>query len=243
MSDLLLTATIWARLRSDCVKILVAPPHTLIRAVLPFDWHFQAGVSQTVRESNPNSCLDLHSLCLKLRKECSEKLSWVWVFILVFLRFLCSCAFYFGCQCETVRYEEQKRVQCECCCWIIALSGEHNAAYARYAHRNSSRWSMGQLSHIAAAQSLLLAAKVIRLSIDSDISGCDSPHAAYTQCAVKNRQGKARQARQLGSSAAQSLSLPPLTQWTESKGSRLCVCVACHRASLPSRWCSVSWSR
>lgn len=104
------------------------------------------------------------------------------------------------------------RVQCECCCWIIALSGEHNAAYARYAHRNSSRWSMGQLSHIAAAQSLLLAAKVIRLSIDSDISGCDSPHAAYTQCAVKNRQGKARQARQLGSSAAQSLSLPPLTQ-------------------------------
>lgn len=68
---------------------------------------------------------------------------------------------------------------------------------------------MGQLSQIAAAQSLLLAAKVIRLSIDSDIdiSGCDSPHAAYTQCAVKNRQ-----ARQLGSSATHSLSLPPLTQ-------------------------------
>lgn len=100
-------------------------------------------------------------------------------------------------------------MQCECS-WIIALSGVHNAAYARYAHRNSSRWSMGQLSQIAAAQSLLLAAKVIRLSIDSDISGCDSPHAAYTQCAVKNRQ--ARQARQLGSSATHSLSLPPLTQ-------------------------------
>lgn len=55
--------------------------------------------------------------------------------------------------------------------------------------------------YIAAAQSLLLAAKVIRLSIDIDIdiSGCDSPHAAYTQCAVKNRQ--ARQGRQ-GSWAA-----------------------------------------
>lgn len=100
------------------------------------------------------------------------------------------------------------RVQCECCCWIIALGRGHNAAYARYAHRNSSRWSMGQLSQIAAAQSLLLAAKVIRLSIDIDIdSGCDSLHAAYTQCAVKNRQ-----ARQLGSSATHSLSLPPLTQ-------------------------------
>lgn len=96
------------------------------------------------------------------------------------------------------------RVQCECCCWIIALSGEHNAAYARYAHRNSSRWSMGQLSQIAAASSLLLAAKVIRLSIDIDIdiSGCDSPHAAYAQCAVKNRRAK-----KVGKAAGQAAQL------------------------------------
>lgn len=190
MSDLLLTATIWARLRSDCVKILVAPPHTLIRAVLPFDWHIQAGVSQTVRESNPSSCLDLHSLCFKLRKECSEKLSWVWVFISVSVQ-LCILFWVSVWDCSIWGAETNAMwVQCECCCWIIALGRGHNAAYARYAHRNSSRWSMGQLSQMAAAQSLLLAAKVIRLSIDSDISGCDSPYAAYTQCAVKNRQAK-----------------------------------------------------